>query len=137
MMYYHAKASDLLFIFPIGAAGYSLLEVLWRGYTHWTMSLTGGLCFCLIYLISCGLHKGSVPLKCIYGACAVTCVEFIVGCVVNLLFHMNVWDYSSLPLHLFGQICLPYSILWLLLCLPLYFLCRALARGIRRLEHSV
>ena len=28
---------------------------------------------------------------------------------------MNVWNYSALPLNIMGQICLPFSLLWLLL----------------------
>ena len=31
-------------IFSTGALGYSLLEILARGYTHWTMTILGGLC---------------------------------------------------------------------------------------------
>ena len=29
-------------VFALGAAGYAALELLWRGRTHWTMALTGG-----------------------------------------------------------------------------------------------
>ena len=29
-------------LFLVGAGGYCLLELLWRGRTHWTMALTGG-----------------------------------------------------------------------------------------------
>ena len=35
---------DLL-LFPIGSAGYGLVETLWRGHTHWTMLVAGGVCF--------------------------------------------------------------------------------------------
>ena len=42
---------EQLFVFFIGAAGYGLLEILWRGYTHWTMLICGGICFFLIYHI--------------------------------------------------------------------------------------
>ena len=37
-------------IFLLGALGYGAVETLWRGGTHWTMLLTGGVCFLLIYL---------------------------------------------------------------------------------------
>ena len=126
------KMSDYIFIFPIGAAGYSLLEVCWRGYTHWSMALAGGACFCCIYAI---FHLTQIRFftKCLLCSAAVTGIEFIFGCVVNLLLHMNVWDYSSLPLHLLGQICLPYTVLWFLLCIPLFPLCVRLERLFRRL----
>ena len=44
------RLREYLGLFLLGAAGYSLLEVLWRGYTHWTMGVTGGL-FLAILLI--------------------------------------------------------------------------------------
>ncbi len=128
------KFSDFIFIFPIGAAGYSLLEVLWRGYTHWSMAITGGLCFCIIYQISCKLPAKRLVQQTFHCAFAVTGIEFAAGCILNLLFKMDVWDYSDLPFHLLGQICLPYFFLWALLCFPLHFLCTALSRWIRRLE---
>jgi uncharacterized membrane protein len=49
------------------------------------------------------------------GACIITILEFITGCIVNLYFKWNVWDYSHLPLNLLGQICLPFSIIWFFL----------------------
>ena len=30
----------------LGAAGYPLAELCWRGRTHWSMALLGGLCLC-------------------------------------------------------------------------------------------
>ena len=36
-------------IFLIGGLGYGLLEILWRGRTHWSMLLTGGVCFIALY----------------------------------------------------------------------------------------
>ena len=40
------------FIFIAGALGYCLLEILWRGYTHPSMGIAGGLCLIGIYYIS-------------------------------------------------------------------------------------
>ena len=38
---------EFLSIYVFGAIGYGALETLWRGYTHWTMIVTGGFCCCL------------------------------------------------------------------------------------------
>lgn len=38
-------------IFILGGAAYGLLETLFRGYTHWTMVLTGGACVLTLYLL--------------------------------------------------------------------------------------
>lgn len=36
-------------IFIIGAIGYGIIEILFRGYTHWTMLVTGGIVFVILY----------------------------------------------------------------------------------------
>lgn len=127
------KLQDIFFVFPLGAAGYNLLELLWRGYTHWSMALAGGLCFCCIYGIY-SFRRLRFLSKCLLCSLAITGVEFAFGCLVNLVLQWNVWDYSYLPLQLFGQICLPYTALWFLLSVPLMPLCRQLKLGIRHLE---
>ena len=52
---------------------------------------------------------------CVIGGLAVTAVELIFGAVVNLWLKWNVWDYSDVPMNLWGQICLPFSLLWVAL----------------------
>lgn len=110
-------------LFLIGAFGYGAIEILWRGYTHWTMLFAGGTCFTIYYKL-CEDEK-NMPLfaKCFFGALIITCVELMFGTVVNVLLNWNVWDYSNIPLNFFGQICLPFFILWFLLCMPLTVLC--------------
>ncbi|MEG1773981.1 MAG: hypothetical protein RR320_03915, partial [Oscillospiraceae bacterium] len=94
------------------------VEVLWRGFTHWSMSVTGGVCFLLLYIMNLRLRTSSMLQKCLMGAGMITSIEFAVGCVVNLLLGWNVWDYSDMPFHLLGQVCLFFSMLWFLLCIP-------------------
>lgn len=119
---------EYLAVYIIGAAGYSLLEILWRGYTHWTMALTGGVCFFFIYMIHTRMTGINLWVKCFLCALLVTSVEFIVGSVVNLQLHWGVWDYSDQPLNLYGQICALYSMMWYFLALPLAPVCRFLHR---------
>lgn len=114
---------EQLFIFLTGACGYGLCEILWRHYTHWTMLLTGGICFLVIYNIFTAMKTKSVALKALIGSLTITVTELFCGIIVNKLFFLNVWDYSSLPYNLWGQICLPYSMLWFSLCVPLVYLC--------------
>lgn len=45
----------------------------------------------------------------------VTILEFICGCVINLWLNWGVWDYSNMPFNLLGQICLPFSLLCIIL----------------------
>ena len=112
-------------VFLVGAAGYSLLEVLWRGYTHWSMTVTGGICLLLVYTLDTRLPIPFLP-KVMLSGLVITSVEFGVGLVVNRLFSWGVWDYSRVPLNLLGQIALPYTLLWLLLSALLLPLCRFL-----------
>ena len=114
-------------IYTLGAFGYAGLELLFRGRTHWSMMLTGGLCLLLLYLIAVRSHW-TKPQQWIAGAAIITTLEFLVGIVVNLHFGWAVWDYSTLPLNLFGQICPLFSLLWFSLCIPGSALCRKLHR---------
>lgn len=114
-------------VFALGAVGYGLLEIIWRGWTHWTMLLCGGVCFTLIYLAD--MTPLSMRCKCVMCAAAITTVEFVTGCIVNLKLGMNVWDYSALPYDLMGQICPRFALLWLGLSVPTLLLCRAIRRA--------
>ena len=97
-----------------GGCLYVLLELLWRGFSHWTMFLLGGACFALIGLLN-ELLPWEMPLlmQGVIGSLGiVTPLEFVTGCVVNLWLGWGVWDYSGLPCNLLGQICLPFALLW-------------------------
>ena len=100
-------------LFVMGGLVYMSLEILWRGYTHWTMGVLGGICFICLGLINEILSwETPLILQMLIGSTIITILEFITGCIVNLWLGWNVWDYSNLPLNLLGQICLPFSILW-------------------------
>ena len=116
---------EMLSSFLLGGCGYALLEVLWRGRTHWTMFLAGGLCFAWLYALA---TRTALPLfaQCAIGAAIITAVEFLTGCVVNLALKRRVWDYSNRRFNLLGQVCLSYSALWFLLSWPALLLAKAL-----------
>lgn len=96
-----------------GGLMYTLIEILWRGYSHWTMFLLGGICFVCIGLINEIIPWDMVLSKQMFiGAILITLLEFITGCIVNLYLKWDVWDYSNLPFNLYGQICVPFMIAW-------------------------
>ncbi len=113
LLYYY------LFIL-LGGQGYCTLEMIWRGRTHYSMFFAGGIILILLFFIAQEFKKAPLITKCLSGAVIITAVEFIFGIIFNLKYHMNVWDYSNLPLNLSGQICLLYSCLWFLLCFALF-----------------
>lgn len=98
----------------IGGVLYVLLELVWRGHSHWTMFLLGGVCFLALGLINEVIPwEMSLQLQAFLGACIVTGLEFLTGCVVNLWLGWGVWDYSDQWGNILGQICPQYCFLWL------------------------
>ncbi len=39
------KKIEYICVFLSGGIIYSFIEVAWRGYTHWSMTIAGGICF--------------------------------------------------------------------------------------------
>lgn len=99
----------------IGGAVYMGIEILWRGHTHWTMGVLGGLCFVLIGLLDEVQDHPPMLLQMVQGAAIVTALELIVGLIVNRWLGWNVWDYSDMPGNLWGQICPQFAAAWLVL----------------------
>ena len=116
------KVLDRALVFGTGASFYSLLETLWRGHTHWSMGVTGGLVLLTVYTAE---RRTRSPLwrGCLHAAGIITAYEFAVGCVVNLRLGWQVWDYSGQPGNLLGQVCPLFCFLWFLLSLPVLLLC--------------
>ncbi len=104
-----------------GGVGYGLMEVLWRGYTHPSMVVTGGLCFAMICALNGRLSRRSLWIRSAACTAGVTLTEFCVGMLVNHVFHLDVWDYSDEWMHLLGQICPLYTAFWFGLCFALSF----------------
>lgn len=116
-----AKNKIRLMLFSIGAVGYGLLEVIWRGYTHWSMLGAGGICFMFFAKIGEKMKHTSLFLKALIGSGFVTFIELLFGIIFNIILKKNVWDYSKQPLNFGGQICAFYSFLWVIIsifCIP-------------------
>lgn len=103
-------------LFLIGGGIYYLFEMLWRGYSHWTMFILGGICFVIIGLLN-EQYDYNMPLveQMFSSMIIITTLEFISGVILNIILKMNIWDYSNMPLNLFGQICIPFMIIWFFL----------------------
>lgn len=107
-----------LILFEIGGFIYIMIELIFRGHSHWTMFALGGYCF---------LYAGwqnertewEKPLwqQVLKVEIFIIVAEFVTGCVVNILLDWNIWDYSNMPFNLYGQICLLFALLWLPLSL--------------------
>ncbi len=109
------KAS--LVIFSVGAVGYGIIEILWRGHTHPSMLLAGGTAFSGLAKISKKMKRASLIKKAIVGSVFITAVELVYGIVFNVILKKNVWDYSKRRFNFCGQICALYSFFWGILSL--------------------
>lgn len=101
-------------LFLIGAAAYALIEVAFRGYTHWTMAVLGG----ILFLLLGGLNEWipwemPLVLQCVIGAVIVTVAEFLAGLILNVWLGLGIWDYSDVPGNILGQICPQFIFAWL------------------------
>lgn len=99
----------------IGGVVYMGIETLWRGHTHWSMGVLGGVCFALIGLLDEWQDHPPIWLQMLEGAMIVTVLELLVGLVVNRWLGWNVWDYSDMPGNLWGQVCPQFAAAWLVL----------------------
>ena len=104
------------FLFIVGGIVYYLIEILARGYSHWSMFLLGGLCFIIIGLLN-EFYEWETPFhyQCLIGAVIITVLEFLTGLLVNLQLGWDIWDYSDEPFNFMGQICLSHSFYWIFL----------------------
>lgn len=114
-------------LFYTGGSAYLSLELLFRGRSYGSMFCAGGICFLLIGHLSRVQPKLPLWGRTLVGAGIVTMVELAVGMLVNRGY--QVWDYRGQPLNFMGQICLPFSLLWI----PVSALGVALYEGADRL----
>lgn len=106
------------FLAWFGGSTYCALEVIWRGYSHWTMLVLAAVVFIAIGAMNeVWSWQTSLALQVAVGTALATALEFITGCIVNLRMGWSVWDYSDMPGNLMGQICPQYTLLWAALVL--------------------
>ena len=107
------NALKMIVLLMIGGTIYFCIEMLWRGHSHWTMALVGGICFIAIGAINEYIPwEMSMVQQSLIGACLVTSIEFIAGLILIVWLGLAIWDYSNLPFNIMGQICLPFFFAW-------------------------
>ena len=107
-----------LVLFLIGGITYYFIEIAYRGYSHFSMIIVGGLCFILIGSINEFSNK-EIPLllQMFISVILINIVELISGIIINRILLLDVWDYSQLRFNFLGQISLNSSIAWFFLSL--------------------
>ena len=74
----HRLLNKYLFLFGVGGLLYILIELIWRGRSHWTMFLLGGICFVFLGLIN-EVIPWQMPLwqQILIGAVGIMTLEFL------------------------------------------------------------
>lgn len=104
-----------LILFLVGFCLYITLEVCFRGYSFVLMGICGGIIFILLDCINEILPWDTdILIQGSIGSAMITLTELVVGETLKHLGFGAMWDYSNLLLNFDGVICLPYSLLWVL-----------------------
>lgn len=125
-----------LLLFILGGAGYFTLEILYRGHSHWSMAICGGVCLVLIHYVNKRIRIAPLAVRAFIGALIITCTELITGCIVNIWLKWNVWSYSNLKINFLGQISLRYSLMWLVLSGFICILCSFTEKRLLKLKQN-
>ena len=114
-------------LFLLGGSGYVLLELLYRGRSHISMFLAGGVCFLLLGRLEEVRPRLPLWVRPLVGAGIITMVELAAGLLFNRDY--SVWDYRGQPGNFCGQICPRFTLLWIPLAAGTGWLYRRLRRG--------
>ena len=113
----------LWLLFLMGGMIYFAIEIAFKGDSHWSMFIVGGMAFLLIGGINNYFDHG-MPLvqQMLCSAVIITFLELVSGLIVNVWLELGVWDYSNIPLNFMGQICFRFFLIWYFLSLAGIFL---------------
>lgn len=104
---------EYLFLFWFGGSVYIEIELLYRGYTHWSMFVLAGFVFVTVGLMNEKIFDWRDDIFEQLGIATIwaTICEFVCGLILRC-FELQVWDYSNIPLNLDGLICIPFVGVW-------------------------
>lgn len=105
-----------IILFLVGFCAYITIEVCFRGHSYLLMGIVGGIILLLIDQINERISWNiDLIVYGIIGSAIATLFEFIIGETLKILNLSPMWDYSNLPFNFDGVICLPFSLLWIIL----------------------
>lgn len=94
---------------------YLIIELAWRGHTHWTMLPLAAVIFVCAGVLDERENPPPMWLQVVIGTGIATALELAAGVVLNVWLGLGVWDYSGLPGNILGQICPQYTLAWAVL----------------------
>ena len=103
-------------LFCVGMIAYMLIEQIYRGYTFFEMGICGGIAIVLLDKINDHISWDmDILLQGCIGSALITGMEFIIGNLSLAGVLPKMWDYSNVWLNYKGIICLPFSLIWIVL----------------------
>ena len=103
-------------LFGVGMIAYMLIEQIYRGYTFFEMGICGGIAIVLLDKINDHISWDmDILLQGCIGSALITGMEFIIGNLSLAGVLPKMWDYSNVWMNYKGIICLPFSLIWVVL----------------------
>lgn len=117
---------------------YCMIEILFRGWSHWSMFvLTGFLgVFCVDSINNTLSFDCDYIVQIIISTILCTIGEGISGIILNVWLQLNVWDYSKMAFgtFFFGQCNVLFCFAWMLIISIIIFYCDAYNYYILKIE---
>lgn len=107
------KFSEYVFFWSLGGTIYYSLELWFRGFSHWSMFVLGG--FVLLFCVRQGIRMKwteGLVIQIIRAVIYTVSLEFVTGIVFNKWLRKSIWDYTDQPMNLWGQVCVPFMIIF-------------------------
>ncbi|MDO4554720.1 MAG: hypothetical protein Q4B70_06220 [Lachnospiraceae bacterium] len=112
-----------LFLLSFGGMAYYMIEIVFRGESHYSMMLCGGLAFLSVSLFHRHFENRMMLLsQMILSSLIITGWELLFGLYFNIHLDQDVWDYSNQLIQYRGQISLTFSVLWFFLSFPIFYI---------------
>lgn len=109
-------------MFLVGYCVYIAIEVTIRSYSYPLMGVVAGIAVILLDKINDYISWDiDLLIQASIGSAFITSMEFIIGNMALRGIVPQMWDYSGLPFNYRGIICLPFSLIWILMsCIAIF-----------------
>ena len=103
-----------LLLFTFSGYIYVCMELLFRGRSDISMMFCASICVVPMVLLNNKFsYEADFLLQLVLCTIFATFVEYIFGIIFNADYH--IWDYRNMPFNIDGMVCLPFSLLWMLI----------------------